>query len=265
MALEAGMVDGFLGRWSQRKQALRDGKPAPESDPTSRPVVPERAKGVVSLDEATQKSVGSAVGARPASNKALDGAQVDADALESSPKMPSLEDVKSLTPESDFSSFVARGVSPDVRNAAMKKLFADPHYSLIDGMDIYLEDYSLPSPLSVAMMAKMVSAKTLKLVDDPESNAALADPSKSMPDEAAPAPVSSTQMDADSDNDNDTLGSVTASAVDDVDTGTSSPSPTRPLPTEAVPLKDSPHHDHLDLRLQPNHAAGADDAGRGIK
>ena len=51
----------------------------------------------------------------------------------------------------------------------MKKLFADPHFNVMDGLDIYIDDYSKPSPLSKAQMAKMVGAQFLKLVDDPNA------------------------------------------------------------------------------------------------
>ena len=242
-ALGAGMVDGFLSRWSQRKQALREGKLTPESDSETRPGTPDRPAGPGSLEAAAPKSGGSAVGAQPPSNKLHDGVQTEVAAHEPSEKLPSLEDVKSLTPESDFSSFVARGVSPDVRNAAMKKLFADPHYSLIDGMDIYLEDYSLPSPLTAAILAKMTSAKTLKLVDESATDAAVPGSSQGLSSEAA----SVSDTDTDTDTDTEALGGVTTSATDGVDASTSTPSPSRPLPTEPTPLKDRSHHDHPDL------------------
>jgi hypothetical protein len=78
-----------------------------------------------------------------------------------------LEDVKHLTTESDFSPFVARGVAPDIRNAAMKKLFTDPHYNVMDRLDIYIDDYSQPDPLPESMLRQMVSARFLKLFDEP--------------------------------------------------------------------------------------------------
>jgi hypothetical protein len=39
----------------------------------------------------------------------------------------------------------------------------------MDGLDIYIDDYSKPSPLSKLEMAKMVGAQFLKLVDDPKA------------------------------------------------------------------------------------------------
>lgn len=79
---------------------------------------------------------------------------------------PTLADVQQLTPESDFTGFMSRGVAPDVKNAAMKKLFADPHFNVMDRMDIYIDDYSQPDPLPMAMLRQMTSAKTFNLFDD---------------------------------------------------------------------------------------------------
>ena len=46
----------------------------------------------------------------------------------------------------------------DVRNAAMKKLFADPHFNVMDGLDIYIGDYTQPDPLPEGMLAQMAGA-----------------------------------------------------------------------------------------------------------
>ena len=70
----------------------------------------------------------------------------------------SLDDVKALTQDSDFKPFMARHVGSDVRNAAMKKLFADPHYNVMDGLDIYIDDYTVADPLPQAMLRQMASA-----------------------------------------------------------------------------------------------------------
>ena len=85
---------------------------------------------------------------------------------------PTLADAAQLTPESDFTAFVARGVTPEVKNAAMKKLFSDPHFNVMDGLDIYIDDYNRPDPLPVAMLRQMTSAKTLNLFEDEEQTPA---------------------------------------------------------------------------------------------
>jgi hypothetical protein len=43
----------------------------------------------------------------------------------------------------------------------MKKLFADPHFHGHDGLDIYMGDYTLPSPVSADMLAEMTHNKNL--------------------------------------------------------------------------------------------------------
>ena len=146
------MVDGFLGRWSQRKQAQRAGvpldepptpTPAPVSTLAPIPAIAEPAPGAPSAVETV---------AQPAPEPA--------------PPPPSLDDARQLTPESDFRPFMARDVAPEVRNAAMKKLFADPQFNVMDRLDTYIDDYSLPDPLPASMLRQMASAQFLKLFDD---------------------------------------------------------------------------------------------------
>ena len=71
---------------------------------------------------------------------------------------PTLEDVARLTPESDYAAFVAGGVDPAVRRLALKKLFADPNFAVMDGLDIYISDYTKASPLTDAMLASLKHA-----------------------------------------------------------------------------------------------------------
>ncbi|MFZ2824455.1 DUF3306 domain-containing protein, partial [Hydrogenophaga sp.] len=153
------------------------------------------------------------------------------------PPPPTLEDTQSLTPASDFSRFVAKDVPAEVRNAAVKKLFADPHFNVMDGLDIYIDDYSKPSPLSAADMAKMVSAQFLKLVDDPE------DPDKSK-DQKPPV--------------------ATAAEAPATDASAEPPPATEDTraPDAAEP-EETPHDDHADLQLQPDHAPGPQGPGPG--
>jgi len=134
---------GFLSRWSRRKVEVREGRVLDEPTPASVPP----AKTVVQPP--------SVVSATPA-------------ASDTPPQLPSptLADAAQLTPDSDFTGFMARGVAPEVKNAAMKKLFADPHFNVMDRMDIYIDDYGLPDPLPLAMLRQMTSAKALNLFDD---------------------------------------------------------------------------------------------------
>ena len=74
---------------------------------------------------------------------------------------PTLEDVALLTPDSDFTPFVARGVDEQIRRSAMKKLFADPRFNVMDGLDVYIEDYNKYTPIPAAMLAALNHARSL--------------------------------------------------------------------------------------------------------
>jgi Protein of unknown function (DUF3306) len=138
---------GFLSRWSRRKVDVRAGRPLDEPKP-----------------EPTMTS-GSLPAVAPNQELSADVSAAHAEGHAVQPA-PTLADAQQLTPESDYTGFMARGVAPDVKNAAMKKLFTDPHFNVMDRMDIYIDDYSLPDPLPLAMLRQMTSAKTLKLFDD---------------------------------------------------------------------------------------------------
>jgi hypothetical protein len=200
--------DNFFSRWSRRKVQVRSGEPLPEPAPaTPAPVA----------------TVAAPVAAPVEIPPAAEGTQAPP---------PTLEDTQTLTPASDFSRFVARGVSPEVRNAAVKKLFADPHFNVMDGLDIYIDDYSKPSPLSAADMAKMVSAQFLKLVDDPE------DKDKKAPLAAEPEAV------------------TTDASAEPLPATEDTRAPDAAEPEET-------HDDHADLQLQPDHAPGPQGPGPG--
>ncbi|PIL45604.1 hypothetical protein CR105_05805 [Massilia eurypsychrophila] len=75
--------------------------------------------------------------------------------------LPTLADAAALDAASDYSAFVGRGVDASVRRLAMKKLFADPHFNVKDGLDIYMGDYNIASPVSEAMLASMSHARNI--------------------------------------------------------------------------------------------------------
>lgn len=74
---------------------------------------------------------------------------------------PTLQDVDKLTHSSDFSPFVARQVDEIIRRAAMKKLFTDPHFNIMDGLDVYIEDYNKFEPLTPEALAELNHAEAL--------------------------------------------------------------------------------------------------------
>ncbi len=141
---------GFLGRWARRKNDALLGKPLVE------PVVQQPAPAVAPLT--SQDVVAASAPARAT--------------LKDDEPLPALtlDDVKLLTKDSDFKPFMARSVGPDVRNAAMKKLFSDPHFNVMDGLDIYIDDYSISDPIPESMLRQMASAKFLNLFEEEKEN-----------------------------------------------------------------------------------------------
>ena len=175
------MTDSFLNRWAKRKQDVRDGKPLAE--PVRLPVAQPSQVAVQAENRADAAKLGE-VG-QPVPNATPANSAPTAPA----PELPTLADTQSLTPESDFKPFMARGVATDVKNAAMKKLFADPHFNVMDRLDTYIDDYSLADPIPPEMLRKMVSAKFLNLFDDEENAKDEASAGLDVPDHPADEPA----------------------------------------------------------------------------
>ena len=66
-----------------------------------------------------------------------------------------------LSPDSDFGQFMRQEISEEIRRKAMKTLFADPHFNVMDGLDIYIDDYSISEPIPAEMMATLNQARSL--------------------------------------------------------------------------------------------------------
>jgi hypothetical protein len=102
--------------------------------------------------------------------------------------MPTLEDVASLGPDSDFSAYVSQGVDKTVQRMAMKKLFSDPRFNVMDGLDIYIDDFNKADPMPAAMLASLQHAKSVfaQWMDDeqgkPPGDPGAAPPTNEPPD-----------------------------------------------------------------------------------
>ena len=66
---------------------------------------------------------------------------------------PELPPLAKLTLDSDYRAFFHPKVDEDVRRAALKKLFSDPHFNVMDGLDVYIDDYSKTEAIPPAMLA----------------------------------------------------------------------------------------------------------------
>jgi len=258
------MADGFLGRWSRRKQDVREGKPLEElpapAPLTSAPAVPAAPAAAVAHPRGAAPAAGPSSGAGAATSQA-------GGAVAAPPPPPSLEDAQGLTPQSDFKPFVARDVAPEVRNLAMKKLFADPHFNVMDGLDIYIGDYSQPDPMPDGMLRKMVSAHTLGFFDHEKKQDGAAAQTPASPTALAGAPEHS------ADGPRDDAGAKTApdvaqSSLIHAESGVlnSQPDPASASAQDALALPAShTQHDDQDahLRLQPDDAPQRQGVGRG--
>ena len=277
------MADGFLGRWSRRKQEVREGKPV-EEPPALVPVpAPATAPSLPTTARPASVAAVSASEVQGAAPQAA--AERTTPAAEPSPAL-TLADAQALTPASDFSAFVARDVSPDVRNLAMKKLFADPHYNVMDGLDIYIGDYTQADPLPEGMLRKMASAHAMGFFDH-EKNAEAEAGIEAMPvavvDDATTASPAQTPSEAGADGEPDAIAPAIAQPRDDAE-GEAPPvvaqsqicnaipsAPTSelgmatPSAQEAVAVPASHiHNDHdAHLRLQQDDAPQREGVGRG--
>lgn len=224
--------NGFLSRWARRKTDVSQGRPPEEL----RPATPAIGAGGL-LPE-------------PVIPVPLSASPPQVDAAANARPVLSLEDARALTRDSDFKPFMAQGVGAEVRNAAMKKLFADPHFNVMDGLDTYIDDYSKSDPIPESMLRQMTSAKFLGLFAEEEDDGKQACDALR---EDANDPDAETVAQSCEAMDGGSLGAVPSE---------SSSQPSR-LPPPAGMQASQEDHANTDLRLQPDHAAPAPGAGRG--
>ena len=152
---------GFLQRWSRRKQAVQAG------------VVPTEA----AAEGATQLA---AIDPQRAAQASPDRS---ADADTKHTELPSLDSLQGL--QSDYLDFMQPKVTQQLKRAALKKLFADPHFNVIDRFEAYSEDYTQADPIPAAMLRGLNQAKGLLFPhDDPKQDAPK--PGETKTDESKP-------------------------------------------------------------------------------
>lgn len=184
---------GFLSRWVRRKALAARGEPVPAAPIAAgtpvRPVTPVTpvtpAAAVAPVAPVAPQPPAAALEATTADARpAL--AEPPAEAV-ATPAPPTLADAQALKPDSlDFSRFVARDVDPMVQHQALKTLFSDPHFNVMDGLDTYIDDYNTPDPLPAGMLRKMVQSSLLRLFDDEDDQQAAGKTTAALPPPAAP-------------------------------------------------------------------------------
>jgi len=114
-------------------------------------------------DEAPEPEGGEAFLARWSRKKgevreAPPPAKQEVDAKSPAPELPPVD---KLTIDSDYRAFFHPKVEEGVRRAALKKLFSDPRFNLMDGLDTYIDDYSKTEPIPPEMMAGLRQAQNI--------------------------------------------------------------------------------------------------------
>jgi hypothetical protein len=167
MPADAKTPDGFsLKRWSRRKlEAARTAESPLDPGPSAVPIA-------TAVPDAP---TGAAVTLPPAPVPAAPTA---------------LPPVESLTIDSDFTAFFQPKVDESLKRIALKKLFADPHFNVMDGLDVYIDDYSKSIPIPPEILEQLVSLRLIMNPpaapgDRPPEAGAAEDTAREMPLEAA--------------------------------------------------------------------------------
>jgi len=132
--------DHFLSRWSKRKLAANRGEVAEKPAP-------------------------------PPAGAPSDATPAIAAPAQAQPAEP-LPPVESLTAESDFSPFMRPGTDPGVKREALKVLMRDPRFNVMDGLDVYIDDYSKPDPIPAEWMSQLSQLARLGDYRPPEAEIA---------------------------------------------------------------------------------------------
>lgn len=61
----------------------------------------------------------------------------------------------------DLTALLREELSDAVRKQILKAIFADPHFNVMDGLDTYIDDYSISEPIPPEMMATLNQARFL--------------------------------------------------------------------------------------------------------
>lgn len=132
----------FLSRWSRLKSRARQEEGAP-----------------------------AAAGVPPAPAAAETEAARPVPAAEAPAAREPLPPVESLTPDSDFTPFMRSDVDPNLKRQALSTLFRDPRFNVMDGLDVYIDDFSKPDPLPPEWLGQLRQMARLGEYRDPDADA----------------------------------------------------------------------------------------------
>jgi hypothetical protein len=113
--------EGRLSRWSRRKQQT-----------TEQTLEEDLALQLAEQDRIEVDLPATVAGQDAQEAEASEAVLTDTD-------MPAIE---SLSEDSNFSQFMSSGVSDELRNLALRKMFKAPFFNIRDGLDEYDEDFT---------------------------------------------------------------------------------------------------------------------------
>jgi hypothetical protein len=93
------------------------------------------------------------------------------------PELPSLEALVAQGLEADFVPFMQKGVAEATKRAAIQALFKQPVFNVMDGLDVYIEDYNVFVPLTATELPGLAHARAMLFPEQEEHkhNEALAE------------------------------------------------------------------------------------------
>lgn len=66
-----------------------------------------------------------------------------------------------LDADADLSAYLRPDVDEPLRRQALRLIFSDPRLNVMDGLDTYIDDYSIADPIPQAMLAQLNQARRL--------------------------------------------------------------------------------------------------------
>jgi len=155
----------FLGRWARLKRDADGAGKLPAQPVSSPPAV----AGLPAHPAAVAPAGPDAAALDwAATNGVTNGVRSGPDVLQARERVE-LPSIDSLGKDSDFSMFMRADVDPGLRVSALKKLFTDPHFNRMDGLDIYIDDYTKPDPMPLAMLKRLNQSRMVGLMEgEPE-------------------------------------------------------------------------------------------------
>ncbi len=150
-----------LKRWSQRKRAAARTDPTQPS-PAVVPVAEDPAAAAIATADAAPAAI---------------------------PEAASLPPVDSLTFDSDFSAFMQPKIDEETKRAALRKLFSDPSFNVMDGLDIYVGDYTQSDPMPAGMLDRLSAVYAMLDPAKPTLDARSAAGDLPAPADVVPVPV----------------------------------------------------------------------------